>query len=131
MCAPTNGCAKQYAAGSMDKGFVSNQRMAMKEMLGIGEEWDPIEKRGNPCLLTCVSNTQKQVGVSDKQADPLLTHDFASLLQDLRQLAQSAGSTSARIYPRHCAVFLGFRVDEAGLRLTTGVATTRVGRAYF
>ena len=34
---------------SIEKGFVSKLRMAMKEMLGKGEEWNRIEKRGNPC----------------------------------------------------------------------------------
>ena len=70
-------------------------------MLGKGDEWDPIEERGNPysspfveSYLTCVSKTQKQVGVTVKQTAPLLTHDFAKLLQDLRQRAQSAGSTA-------------------------------------
>ena len=37
-CAPTSGCAKQYAAGSISRGFVSKLRMAMKEMLGKGEQ---------------------------------------------------------------------------------------------
>lgn len=44
-----------------------------------------------------LSNTQKQLGVLVKQAAPLLTHDFARLLQDRRHRAQSALSTSARI----------------------------------
>ena len=96
-CAPTSGCAKQHAAGSIDKGFVSKLRMANKKMLGKREEWDPIEKRGNPCssplvesYLTCASNTQKQVGVPVKQAASLLTHDFCQVA------ARPAATSSVR-----------------------------------
>ena len=103
-CTPISGCSKQYAAGSIDKGFVSKLRMAMREILGKVEDWDPVQKQGNPCssplvesYLTCVNNTQRQVGVPVKQATPLLTHDFARLLQDLRQRAQSESLTAARI----------------------------------
>ena len=126
-CAPTSACAKQYAAGSSDKGFVSKLRMAMKEMLGKGEEWDPREKRGNLCssplvesYLTCGSNTQKQVGVPVKQAASRLTHDFPRMLQDLRQRAQSEGSMSARIeVTRDIALFsLAFESMRRGYDLS-------------
>ena len=70
-------------AESIDRGFISKLRMAMKETLGKEEDWDPNGKRGNPCssplvesYLTCVINTQKQVGVPVKQAAPLLTNDL-------------------------------------------------------
>ena len=126
-CAPISGCTKQYAAGSIDKCFVSKLRMTMKEMLGTAEEWDPTEKRGTSCssplaefYLTRVSNTQKQVGVPMKQAAPLLTHDFARLLQDLRQRAQSKGSIPARTeIARDIALFsLAFESMRPGYNLS-------------
>ena len=76
----------------------------MVETLGKVKDCDPVQKQGNTCssllvesYLTCMSNTQRQVGVPVNQAAPLLTHDFARLLQDLRQRAQSESRTTARI----------------------------------
>ena len=37
-CAPTSGSSKQYAAGSIDKGFVSKLRMAMNDFFGKRKE---------------------------------------------------------------------------------------------
>ena len=37
-CRPGSGCAKRYAAGSMDKAFFPKLRMAMQEQLGKVEE---------------------------------------------------------------------------------------------
>lgn len=52
---------------------------------------------------------QKQLGVLFKQTAPFLTHDFARLLFDRRQRAQSALSTfktrTNRDYPRDIALF--------------------------
>ena len=48
-CLPGSGCAKRYAPGSIDTAFISKSRMAMREQLGKVEEWDPAEKKGNPC----------------------------------------------------------------------------------
>ena len=80
---------------------VDQQRLCIE--VADGHEGNVGQGRANPCFsplvesyLTCVSDTQKQVGVPVKQAAPLLTHDFARLLQDLRQRAQSAGSMSVR-----------------------------------
>ena len=63
-------CAEQYTAGSIDKAFVAKVPMAMKEVLGEEEKWNPVEKRRNPCssplvesYLTGVSITQKHGGV--------------------------------------------------------------------
>ena len=102
-CGPRGGRRVRPLAESTDKGCISKLRMAIKETLGKAEDRDPTEKRGNRCFiplvecyLTCVRNTQKLVGVPGKQATPLLTHDLARLLQDLRQRAQSAGSMSVR-----------------------------------
>ena len=41
---PGSGCAKRYAAGSIDKTFISKLHMVMREQLGTVEEWDPVEK---------------------------------------------------------------------------------------
>lgn len=45
---PTSGCVKQYATGSIDRGFVSKLQMAWKEMLGRRDDWESIKNRGNP-----------------------------------------------------------------------------------
>ena len=39
---PESGCAKRYAAQSMDKGFVFKLRMAFRQQLGKGNERDPV-----------------------------------------------------------------------------------------
>ena len=95
-CGPRGGKLVRPLAESIEKGFVSKLRMAMKETLGKAEDWGQIEMRGNPrssplveSCPTCVNNPQKQAGVPVKQAAPFLTHDFAKLLQDLRQRTQS------------------------------------------
>ena len=65
-------------------------RMAFREELGKGEEWDPIEKKRNPCssmlvesYLTFVTVEQRRLGVPVKQAAPMLVHTLAQLLQDM------------------------------------------------
>ena len=97
--------------------------------VGQGREMDLIEQRGNLCssslvksYLTCVTNTQKQAGVPVKQA---ASTDFARLLQDLRQRAQSAGSTSARIEnTRDIALFsLAFESMRRGYDLSFTVGS--------
>ena len=95
-CGPRGGKLVRPLAESIEKGFVSKLRMAMKETLGKEEDWDQIETLGNTrssplveSYPTFVNNPQKQAGVPVKQAAPLLTHDIAKLLQDLRQRAQS------------------------------------------
>ena len=69
-CPPGSGCAKRYAARYIDSGLVSKLHMAFRQQLGKGEEWDPVEKTGNPCSsvlveshLTFVTEEQKRVGV--------------------------------------------------------------------
>ena len=74
----------------MNMGFVSKLRMAFREQLGKREDWDPVEKRGNPCssapvesYLTFVTEEQKKVGVPVKQAAAMLVNTLAQLLQDM------------------------------------------------
>ena len=69
-CPATANCAKRYAADSLGKGKASKLKMAYRELLGRGAEWDPVKKSGNPCssqrvdsYLSYVSVEQKRVGV--------------------------------------------------------------------
>ena len=43
-CTRTLGCAKRYASGSLDKGYISKLRAAYSELLGRGTEWCPIDQ---------------------------------------------------------------------------------------
>ena len=47
-CQPGGHCKKRYAAASLDKGHASNLKCAMMEQLGKLDDWDCVEKRGNP-----------------------------------------------------------------------------------
>ena len=47
-CHPGGHCKKRYAAASLDKGHASNLKCAMMEQLGKLDDWDCVEKRGNP-----------------------------------------------------------------------------------
>ena len=46
--APTSGCAKQYAAGSIGTGFISKLRMPMKENFGKGRGLRSNRPAGEP-----------------------------------------------------------------------------------
>ena len=101
--AATN-CAQRYAANCLDKGNVSNLKMANREQLGRGEDWDPVGKFGNPCSSqlvdaypSYVSAEQKRVGVPVNQANPMLAHVLVELLEDMRSRAQLVKSLAQRI----------------------------------
>ena len=143
-CRPGSGCTKRYAAGSMDKRFISKLRMAMQKQLGKVEEWDPGDKKGNPCssasvesYLTFVREEQKQVGVPVKQAAPILSHTLAQLLQSMRVRSQLAESLSQRIaITRGNALFSLAFYHEARIPpllhvAVAGPAIARVGRFGF
>ena len=105
--------------------------MAMKEILGKGEEWDPkkkagesIQKRGNPCsrLLVVLPHMCEQH--TKTGGDPGLASG-PTVDARLCQVAARSEATSSvrrvdvrtdRDYSRHCAVFLGVRIDHARLR---------------
>ena len=77
-CQPGGHCKKRYATGSLDKGHVSKLKCAMMEQLGKRDDWECVEKRGNPVAtpivrgyLSFVQREQRRVGVGVKQA-PLL-----------------------------------------------------------
>ena len=67
---PGSGCAKRYVARYIDSGLVSKLRMAFRQQLVKGEEWDPAKKKGNTCSsvlveshLKFVTEELKRVGV--------------------------------------------------------------------
>lgn len=104
LCVEGAGCAKKYAADSLRKGYVSKLRMALKDILFRGEDWDPALRRGNPCgsrrvdyYLTFVTETQLQPGVSVNQAVPLLSHTLVTLLESMRVRAAMAGGATEGI----------------------------------
>ena len=103
-CPAATNCAQRYAPNSLDKGKVSKLKMAYREQLGRGEDWDPVGKLGNPCssqlvdaYLSYVSVEQKRVGVPVNQANPMLAHVLAELLEDMRSQAQLVESLAQRI----------------------------------
>lgn len=112
-CPPGATCAKRYAADSLRKGFYSKLKMAYKEQLGRGEDWNPVSRTGNPCAtpaveayLTFTAAEQRQVGVSVNQAPPLLEDTLSPLLQNMRLRAQAADSVRERIVlTRDVAIF--------------------------
>lgn len=90
VCAVDSGCMTQYAADSIRKGFFSKLRMAYKEVLYRGDDWDMTSGQGNPCgsnrvesYLTYTTETQRQAGVSQNQAPPLLSHVLLPLLENM------------------------------------------------
>ena len=86
-CLVGSGCEKRYATDSLRKGFVSKLRIANKEQLHRGEDWDPASGKDNPCgspradsYLTFTTETPRQVGVQVNQAAPLLPHTLLQLV---------------------------------------------------
>ena len=78
-CPPGSGCSTRCAARSIDTGLVFKLRTAFRQHLGKGEEYDPVEKKGNPCssvlvesYLPFVTGKQKAVGALVQQASPML-----------------------------------------------------------
>ena len=79
-------------------------KMAYREQLGRGEDWDPVGKPGNPCsshlvdtYLSYVSVEQKWLEVPVNQANPMLAHVLAELLENMRSRAQLVESLAQRI----------------------------------
>ena len=65
-------------------------RVAFRQHLSKGGEWEPVEKKGNPCssvlvesYLTFVTGKQKAVGALVQQAAPMLANILAQLLRDM------------------------------------------------
>eukprot|EP00752_Nemacystus_decipiens_P005329 g4833.t1 len=79
-------------------------KMAYKEQIGRGEEWNPLSRTGNPCAhpmvedyLAFTAAEQKRVGVTVHQAAPLLDDTLGALLAHMRLRAQAAESVRERI----------------------------------
>ena len=89
------------------------------KMNGKGEEWDPVDRIGNPCssplkysYLTFISDQRNQVGVQVNQAAPMLER---TLLNLLTTVARTGGRLfgSAYVYDaRYSLVFLRFLCDS-------------------
>ena len=87
-CPVTVNSVTWFVVHSLDKSKVSNLKMAYREQLGRGTDWDLVEKSGDPCsservgpCLSYVSVEQKPVGVPVTQADPMLAYLVQSLAQ--------------------------------------------------
>lgn len=76
---PGGQSEKQHAATSLDKGHPSKLKCAMMEEFGKLDDWDGVEKWGNPVAIPIVRITcclfqeeQRRVVVGGKQAPPLM-----------------------------------------------------------
>ena len=135
-CPPGSGCAKRYAARSIDTGLVSKLRVAFRQQFSKGEEWDPEWKKGNPCsgvladsYVKFVTEKQKTAGVLVQRVASMLAHILAQLLRDMRERAQLEASVSERIaITRDIALHL--LAMRRGLDLSAPTSA-RVGRADF
>lgn len=126
-CRPGATCAKRYAAESLRKDNFSKLKMAYKEQLGRGDDWNPASRAGNPCsspvveaYLTFTTEEQKRVGVTVQQAAPLMEDTVADLLRHMRLRAQAAESVRDRIVlTRDVALFaLSFYSMRRGFDLS-------------
>ena len=132
-CARTLGCAKRYAAGSLDKGYIVKLRAAYSELLGRGTEWSPLDQSGNPASGVCVtqhlavSYEEQKSGISPKQAPMLLRTDLHALLISMRaRLAGEALASQRIMLVRDIALFAvvfhtGRREDDLHHTLGSGV----------
>ena len=114
---------RRYAAESFRKGVASKLKIAMKEH-DKGEEWDSARRVGNPCAsplvdsyLTVVSEEQKQAGVPENQAAPMLEHTLTHGPAERHEVA-GAGSYFAG------AAYLS---DERCCPVCTGLFSMRRG----
>ncbi len=95
---------RRHAADSLRQAFVSKLRMAYKELLHHGDDWDPVSRRGNPCsgprvdsYLTYATKTQRQAGGQVNQAVPLLAHRLTQLLKTMRSRCTVAATVTEGI----------------------------------
>lgn len=124
-------CGKRYAAGTLDKSFVVKLRMEYRQSAHRGEDWDPIQRRGNPCgsprvssYLKYATETQKQVGVPIKQAAPILSHTVVELLESMRLRATVAEPAQAIVIVRDMALFaLAFHTMRRGFDLSNALGS--------
>ena len=95
------------------------------EQLGKLEDWDCVEKRGNPVAsplmrgyLSFVQGEQRRVGVGVKQAPPLVAVQLRELVRDIRRRAQTLPTAAQRIaLIRDVAIFcVAFHTMKRGVR---------------
>ena len=104
-CLADSGCAKRYAAQSIDKGFVSKLKCAISEILRKSEPWNDQDKRGNPAdsaqvraYLTHVRVEHRKVGVTViQQARPMLTPVMLALIRYMRRSASQPKTVQKRV----------------------------------
>ena len=131
-CRPGGRCKKRYATASLDKGHASQLKFAMMEQLGKLDDWDCVEKRGNPVVspfvrgyLSLVQGEQRRVGVGVKQAPPLLAVQPRELVRDMRRRAQTLPTAAERIAMiREVAIIcVVFHTIKRGFELSVEVAS--------
>ena len=89
-CRPGGRCKKRYATSSLEKGHASKLKCAMMEQLWKLDDWDCVDKRGNPVAspvvqgyLSFVKREQRRVGVGVKHAPSTVAVQLRGLVQDM------------------------------------------------
>ena len=103
-CPEGDPCPKRYAYASLDKGQISKLRITYQDQLGRPDEWNPITLRGNQVSgalikvhLKFAREEQRQVGVTTKQAQILMSLQLGKLVSHMRRTARSRKTMGERI----------------------------------
>ena len=129
---PSRHSKRRYAAASLDKGHASKLKCAMMEQLGKLDDWDCVEKRGNPVAsplvrgyLSFARGEQRRVGVGVKEAPPLVAVQLRELVRYMRRCAQTLPTAAERIAMiRDVAIFcVAFHTMKRGFELSVAVAS--------
>ena len=130
-CPTGSTCAKRYAEGSLEKGFVSKLKCAMSETLGKSDPWNEQEKRGNPvdsaavrAYIAHVRVEQRRVGVIVQQARAMLSPVLLEVVRYLRRSARQLTTVRARVErSRDIALFVtAFHTAQRGFDLSHALA---------
>ena len=122
----------RYAAASLNKGHASKLKCAMMEQLGKLDDWDCVDKRGNPVAsplvrgyLSFAQGEQRRVGVGVKEAPPLVAVQLRELVCYMRRCAQTLPTAAERIAMiRDVAIFcVAFHTTKRGFELSVAVAS--------
>ena len=114
------------------KGHASKLKCAMMEQLGKLDDWDRVEKKGNPVVspivrghLSFVQGEQRRVGVEVKQTPLLVAVQLRGLVRDMRRRARAlptAAKPTEMI--RDVAIFcVAFHRMKRGFELSVAVAS--------
>ena len=131
-CQPGGHCKKRYAAASLDKGHASKLKCAMMEQLGKLDNWDWVEKLGNPVAspilggnLSFVQGEQRRVGVGVKQAPTLAAVQLRGLVRDMPRRARTLPTAAEHIAMiRDVAIFcVAFHTMTRGFELSVAVGS--------